>query len=176
MTASERSSGTLRRALLLHPNRRSYAVGKVGAAAVLCLIAALVVGVANWVLGSLLLSGRGIDRTSALFEEVLVTGAGAVAVAAFSAIGAALGLLARSAYVLIAFGLVMLLVGESVVQNRLPSVADVMPGHLLERISRGGTGLWEMSAVSGPAAVFLLLAWAAASAGLSLLVFARSDV
>ncbi|HEY4458909.1 MAG TPA: hypothetical protein VGN81_31640 [Pseudonocardiaceae bacterium] len=166
ISANDFSTGTIRPWLISRPSRRSVFTGKLGASVSYALIAAVIIAAISYL-------GSGVFGTTPGFAGMAVaTGQFALACAALTIFGHAVGVLTRSVPAAVAITVAWILPVEKVLQGRSRTLDQWLPGNLLQDITLGqvGAGQTAGGAILHATIPFILLDVVA------LVVFARRDV
>jgi ABC-type transport system involved in multi-copper enzyme maturation permease subunit len=174
--AGEYSQGTLRTLLIRRPQRLQLLAGTWGALVTFMTGAVAVAAVASGATAMIAAQARGID-TSAWFSGDGLTssletlGQGALAVAGYTTLGAALGSILRAPVLAVAVGIGWLMAIESILGLVIDGSARWLPGSLLSVIASGGTATIALGAAVVTTAAYLAVAMGAAG-----VLFQRRDV
>ncbi|MDQ1538253.1 MAG: type transport system permease protein [Actinomycetota bacterium] len=174
--AGEYTQGTMRTLLIRRPQRLQLLGGTWGALVIFMTgavaVAAAVAGGAGLVAAQL----KGID-TSAWFSgdgvesSLKSLGEGALAVAGYTTLGAALGSILRAPVVAVAVGIGWLIAIEGILASVIDGISRWLPGSMLTAISSGGTPTVALGAAVLTAAAYLVVAMGVAGA-----LFQRRDI
>ncbi len=174
--AAEYTQGTLRNLLIRRPQRLQLLGGTWGALVTFMAGAFAVAAVVSGVTALIAAQAKGID-TSAWFTGDGLTsslqsiGEGALAVAGYTTLGAALGSILRAPVLAVAVAIGWLLPIEGILGSVIDGVNRWLPGSLLTAIAGGGTTTVALGAALVTVAAYLAVAMGVAGA-----LFRRRDV
>lgn len=174
--AGEYTQGTLRTLLIRRPQRLQLLAGTWGALVTFMTGAVAVAAVVSGATAAIAAQAKGID-TSAWFSgdgltsSLATLGEGALAVAGYTTLGAALGSILRAPVVAVAVGIGWLVAIEGILGSVVDGANRWLPGSLLSAIASGGTTTIALGAALVTAAAYLAVAMGVAGA-----LFQRRDV
>jgi len=174
--AGEYTQGTLRNLLIRRPQRLQLLGGAWGALVTFMTGAVTVAAVVSGATALIAAQTKGID-TSAWFggaglsSSLQTIGEGALAVAGYTTLGAALGSILRAPVVAVAVGIGWLVAIEGILGSVVDGSSRWLPGSLLSAIATGGTPTVALGAAVLTAAAYLAVAMGVAGA-----LFQRRDV
>lgn len=174
--AGEYTQGTLRTLLIRRPQRMqllggtwaalvTFMTGAVAVAAVVAGATALIAAQAKGIDTSAWISGDGMTSSLSTLGE------GALAVAGYTTLGAALGSILRAPVLAVAVGIGWLVAIEGILGAVIDGASRWLPGSLLSAIASGGTTTIALGAAVVTAAAYLAVAMGVAGA-----LFHRRDV
>jgi ABC-2 type transport system permease protein len=172
VVTSEYRFGTIRPTFVFTPRRWRVVGSKLVASTAAGLaLAAVAIGL-TWLIGAVILAGRGISLNLDTEDVMLIVLGGFGAAALWGAIGAGLGAILHNQVASVIALLVWVFVLENVLFGFVPSVGRFFPSHAGDALS-GGTDDHLLPAAAGGG---MLLAWAAVLGAAGLVLTARRDV
>jgi ABC-type transport system involved in multi-copper enzyme maturation permease subunit len=174
--AGEYTQGTLRTLLIRRPQRLQLLAGTWAALVTFMTGAVAAAAVGAGATALIAAQARGVD-TSAWFSSdglsssVQTLGEGALAIAGYTTLGAALGSILRAPVVAVAVGVGWLVAIEGILGSVIAGADRWLPGSLLSAIASGGTTTVALGAAVVTVAAYLAVAMGAAGA-----LFKRRDV
>lgn len=172
----EFSRGTLRTLLMREPRRLRLLAGKMIALLTFTALVLAAAGGLTWLASLGLAPTQGVSTSAwftldALGENLSDYGTAVLTVAGWAFLGMALGVVLRSTPLALAIGVAWAGPLEHLTQDAWDPASRWFPGLLLEALAAGGT-----PEVSSSRALVLVIAYAAAAAVLTALIFRRRDV
>jgi hypothetical protein len=172
----EFSRGTMRTLLMREPRRLTLLAGKMTALLAVAAAIALTAAALTWIASLAIAPSQGVSTSDwftwdAVSENIENVGSGLLAIGGWAALGAALGVVLRSAPIALAVGVAWAGPFEHITQNAWSGAGSWFPGLLLESVAAGGTPDASLSR-----ALALDLVYVAAGVALAAIAFRRRDV
>jgi hypothetical protein len=166
VAANDFSTGTIRPWLISRPSRISVFTGKLAASVTIALGAAVIIGLVSFAASGL------FGQAATARDMAVATGQFALACAALTIFGHAVGVLTRSVPAALAVTIAWVLPAEKVLQGRSSTLDQWLPGNLLQDFTLGviGYNTSPAAAVLHATVPFILLDVVA------LVLFARRDI